>query len=257
MLRLASGVCAVTALLLSGCQAPADEPVESRSLTTQALEKHYVEPGCQAENCSEVKVSALTFPQSPELSEQLQARLLKLAMGITEEGALPARNWGDYARNFFALTQEDKGLLPDFMASEAVLKADVYAQHNDLLVIELNGYVYQAGQAHGLPMTEFMVIDEKLQRVVDANDMLLEGQQAAFQVVLSQVHQRWVAEMGHSGQLAVSWPLSESLNIAPLETVWEVKYNVYELAPYVVGQPILTLPVEELDGIAKPRYIGR
>lgn len=257
MLRLASGICAVTALVLSGCQAPADEQVESRSLATLALEKHYVEPGCQAENCSEVKVSALTFPQSPELSEQLQTRLLKLAMGITEEGTLPAENWDGYAQNFFELAQEDKYLSPNFMASEAVLEAKINAQHNDLLVIELNSYVYHAGQAHGLPMTEFMVIDEKLQRVVDANDMLLEGQQAAFQTVLNQAHRRWVAEMGHDDQFISNWPLSESRNIAPLETAWEVKYNVYEIAPYAVGQPTLKLPVDELEGIAKPRYLGR
>lgn len=256
MLRVTSGVCAVSLLTLSGCQTPPEDQVEPFSLVTLAIEKRYEEPDCQTDSCSEVRVSSLEFPQSDELTEQLQARLLTLAMGITQEGEVPAESWDSYAENFFELAQEGKHLLPTFMASEAVLKAEVYARHNDLLVVELNSYVYHAGQAHGLPMTEFMVIDERQQHVVDADEMLLDGQQAAFQSALNKAHQRWIEEMNHDDQFIVSWPLSESLNIAPLETRWEVKYNVYEIAPYAAGQPTLTLSLDELAGIVKPRYLG-
>ncbi|WP_249979152.1 RsiV family protein [Vreelandella olivaria] len=256
MLRVTSGLCALMVLLLSGCQTSENSNAEPFSLATLAVEKYYVAPDCQGENCSAVTVSALEFPQSPELTEQLQARLLTLAMGITEESALPAESWDGYAQNFFDLATEDSQVRPDFMASEALLKADVYAHHNDLLVLELNSYVYHAGQAHGLPMTEFMVIDERQQRVVTGDDMLLGGQQEAFQAVLGQAHQRWMAEMEQDEQFAATWPLSDSRNIAPLETGWEVKYNVYDIAPYAVGQPSLTITTDELEGIAKPRYLG-
>ncbi|HBM30178.1 MAG TPA: DUF3298 domain-containing protein, partial [Halomonas sp.] len=53
------------------------------------------------------------------------------------------------------------------------------------------------------------------------------------------------------------WPLSKSRNIAPLEDRWEVTYNVYDIAPYAAGQPTLTLPLEALKGVAKPRYLGQ
>ena len=102
-----------------------------------------------------------------------------------------------------------------------------------------------------------MVIDERQLRVVDPDDMLLEGQQGAFQALLDQAHQRWIEAMGHDEQFALNWPLSESRNIAPLATAWEVKYNVYEIAPYAAGQPVLTIPLDTLEGIAKPRYLGQ
>jgi hypothetical protein len=74
---------------------------------------------------------------------------------------------------------------------------------------------------------------------------------------LTEAHRRWITEAGFDEQFAVDWPLSPSRNIAPLEDRWEVTYNVYEIAPYAVGQPTLTLPLDALAGIAKPRYLGQ
>ncbi|AYF32651.1 DUF3298 domain-containing protein [Vreelandella alkaliphila] len=257
MLRYSFGLTVIGLLLLSGCQSSDNASEESLALVSKTVEKEYIAPECQAEQCSTVTVSALAFPQSAELTEQLRKRLLALAMGITEEDALPADSWDAFAQNFFELAEEDNRTSPGAMTSEAMLEAKVYGQHNDLLILELSSYVYHAGQAHGLPMTEFMVIDERQQRVVDPDDMLLEDQQGAFQALLDQAHQRWIEEMGHDEQFALSWPLSESRNIAPLATAWEVKYNVYEIAPYAAGQPVLTLSLDALEGIAKPRYLGK
>ena len=63
--------------------------------------------------------------------------------------------------------------------------------------------------------------------------------------------------MGLDAQFATQGPLSKSRNIAPLEDRWEVTYNVYDIAPYAAGQPTLTLPLEALKGVAKPRYLGQ
>lgn len=257
MQRIVGGTCAVMALLLSGCQALESENVAPFALATLALEKHYVAPDCQVDKCSEVTISALNFPRAPELTDALQDRLLALAMGMTEEASQPAESWDSYAQDFLTQAQENSQQMPASMASEARLSAEVYAQHNNLLVVELNTYVYQAGQAHGLPMTEFMVIDERQQQVVDADDMLIEGQEAAFQALLNNAHQRWLEEQGHDEQFATHWPLSDSRNIAPLPTGWQVTYNVYEIAPYAEGQPTLTIAPDDLEGIAKPRYLGR
>ncbi|MBZ5487305.1 DUF3298 domain-containing protein [Halomonas aquamarina] len=247
----------VAALVLSGCQSPEAERVTPPSLAYQPLEKHYVEPGCQRENCSEVKVSSLGFPDAPALSDELQRRLLALAMDMTDTAAVPPQEWDDYAEAFFARADEDSDMLPQFMASEAQMETSVYAQHDGLLVLELTSYVYHAGQAHGLPSTAFMVIDERQSRAVSLDDMLLDGQESAFQQALLQAHRRWMAEMGYDDQYVINWPLSESRNVAPLEDSWVVKFNVYEIAPYAVGQPELFIPLEELEGVAKPRYLGQ
>lgn len=242
-------------LLLSGCQAPETDTATRHSLTYQPLEKRFVEPGCQSESCSQVQVSSLTFPDAPALSDELQTRLLTIAMGVTEDSGLPAENWENYAQEFFARAEEDRAALPQFMASEAQIEASVYAEHDDLLVLELTSYVYYAGQAHGLPSTAFMVIDKRQQRAVSLDDMLIPGQQAAFQDALVQAHKRWMADLGYDDQYEVSWPLTENRNVAPLEDNWQVKFNVYEIAPYAMGQPELTIPLEALEGIAEPRYL--
>ncbi|MEC9304798.1 MAG: RsiV family protein, partial [Pseudomonadota bacterium] len=197
------------------------------------------------------------FPQAPALSEALQTRLLTLGMAISDETAAPAESWDAYAERFLSLAEEDNQAAPGDMTSEALLEATVYARHHDLLVIELNSYVYHAGQAHGLPLTEYMVIDERERRIVEPEDMLVDGQEAAFDALLAGAHQRWITEMGLDAQFATQWPLSKSRNIAPLEDRWEVTYNVYDIAPYAAGQPTLTLPLEALKGVAKPRYLGQ
>jgi|TARA_Y100001949_G_C15977878_1_gene327021 hypothetical protein len=178
-------------------------------------------------------------------------------MAISDETAAPAESWDAYAERFLSLAEEDNQAAPGDMTSEALLEATVYARHHDLLVIELNSYVYHAGQAHGLPLTEYMVIDERERRIVEPEDMLVDGQEAAFDALLAGAHQRWITEMGLDAQFATQWPLSKSRNIAPLEDRWEVTYNVYDIAPYAAGQPTLTLPLEALKGVAKPRYLGQ
>ena len=46
-----------------------------------------------------------------------------------------------------------------------------------------------------------------------------------------------------------------SENVAPLKDALAVKYQVYDLAPYAVGQPVLTIPYADLEGIFRPRYL--
>ncbi|KAE8440252.1 RsiV family protein [Vreelandella piezotolerans] len=255
---LGAGLSLAGTLLLGGCLAADKPPREPIALASLAVEKQYVAPSCQAEQCSTVTVSALTFPQSSTLSDALRTRLLTLGMPISdEEAAQPAQSWDEYADRFLAMAAEDNRVAPGHMTSEALLEASVYARHHDLLVIELNSYVYHAGQAHGLPLTDYMVIDEREHRVVEPDEMLIEGQAAAFDALLKEAHRRWITEAGFDEQFAVDWPLSQSRNIAPLEDRWEVTYNVYEIAPYAVGQPTLTLPLDALAGIAKPRYLGQ
>jgi len=183
---LGVGLSLVGILLLGGCLAADTSPSKPLTLASLAVEKQYIAPDCQGEQCSTVTISALEFPQSPALSEALQTRLLTLGMSISEEAAQPAESWEGYAERFFALAEEDNRTAPGNMTSEALLEATVHARHHDLLVVELNSYVYHAGQAHGLPLTEYMVIDERERRVVEAGEMLLDGQEAAFDALLVQ-----------------------------------------------------------------------
>ncbi|PMR72403.1 RsiV family protein [Billgrantia endophytica] len=250
-------VLAAGLVVLAGCQAE-ETQLQTSGIAYEAIEESFVESDCPEEHCAKVEVSALHFPDSQELSEQLRTRLLVMGQGITDgEAEWPSDSWEAYAEIFIEQAREERQYAPAHGASWARLEAQVLTRHDDLLVIELGSYVYYAGQAHGMPLTEFMVIDERLGQVVTLDDMLLDGQEAAFYEALIRAHERWLRELEQDDGFAANWPLHESRNVAPLASAWAVRYNVYEIAPYADGQPELHIPLDELEGIAKPRYLGR
>lgn len=249
-------VLAAGLVVLAGCQAE-EMPLQASEIAYEPFEASFVETDCPEERCATVEVSALHFPDSPELSDHVRTRLLLMGQGITDgETEWPTDSWEAFAEAFFKEAKETRQYATH-SSSRVGLEAKALARHDELLIIELDGYVYHAGQAHGMPLTEFMVIDERLGQVVTLEDMLLQGKQAAFYEALARAHERWLQELGQDDTFAANWPLSENRNVAPLESAWAVRYNVYEIAPYAVGQPELHIPLAELEGIAKPRYLGR
>ncbi|WP_244613400.1 RsiV family protein [Modicisalibacter radicis] len=241
---------------LGGCQAPGAS-YDGVGIAYEPVEASFTESGCPPSRCATVTVSALRFPDFPALSERLRGELLAMGMGIGTGEQAPAESWEGYARDFMAQAQASRRLVPALnAASQARLEASVYARHDDLLIVELDGYVYHTGQAHGLPLTSFMVIDERLGRVVDVDDMLIDGREGAFQEALTRAHRRWLKRIDADAAFIENWPLSGTRNVAPLETGWVVRYNVYEIAPYAAGQPELRIPNDELAGIVEPRYLG-
>ncbi|WP_111413017.1 RsiV family protein [Billgrantia lactosivorans] len=243
-------------LALAGCRAEV-APMQAKEIDYEPFETSFVEPDCPVEPCAVVEVSALHFPGSPVLSDHLRTRLLLMGQGITDgETEWSSDSWEAFADAFFAQAREARQYATH-SASRVGLEAQALARHDELLIIELDGYVYHAGQAHGMPLTEFMVIDERLGQVVSLDDMLLDGQAPAFQQTLVRAHERWLREQELDDEFAAGWPLYPSRNVAPLESAWVVRYNVYEIAPYALGQPELSIPFVELEGIAKPRYLGR
>lgn len=249
-------VLAVGLVVLAGCQAE-EMQLQASEIAYEPFEVSFVETDCPEERCAEVKVNALQFPGSPELSDHVRTQLLLMGQGITDgETEWPSDSWEAFADAFFKEAKETRQYATH-SASHVRLEAEAVARHNELLIIALDGYVYHAGQAHGMPLTEFMVIDERLERVVTLDYMLLDGQEPAFRAALGRAHERWLRELKQDDKFAANWPLSENRNVAPLETAWAVRFNVYEIAPYAVGQPELRIPLDELEGIAKPRYLGR
>lgn len=254
---LGVGLGIVLGIGLAGCQAE-ERPLVASELSVAPVEHHFVETDCPAERCAEVTVEALYFPDAPAFSDELRSRLLTLGQGLAEEPVQvqASDSWETYAEAFFQQAKEERALGPMHGASQAVLQASVVERHDGLLSIELNSYVYHAGQAHGLPLTAYMVIDERLGQVVALDDMLLEEREPAFQAALFRAHEQWLREQEADSYFIGFWPPVESRNVAPLASAWAVTYNVYEIAPYAFGQPTLYIPLSELEGIARPRYLG-
>ena len=252
---LGVGLGIVLGIVLAGCQVE-EQTLAISGLEVAPVEHHFVEADCPLERCAEVTVEALYFLDAPEFSDELRSRLLTLGQGISEEPVQASDSWEAYAEAFFQQAKAEREFAPVHGANQAVLQASVVEPHDDLLIIELDSYVYHAGQAHGLPLTAYMVIDERLGQVVTLDEMLLEGQEAAFQAALFRAHEQWLLEQEADSYFVGFWPPVESRNVAPLAAAWAVTYNVYEIAPYAFGQPTLHIPLSELEGIARPRYLS-
>ncbi|MCI0509279.1 MULTISPECIES: RsiV family protein [Chromohalobacter] len=240
--------------VLGGCQtwatAPADVDIEH-------VEKRFVERGCPPGRCATVEVDSLRFPGAPGLTERLQDELLGMGTGITDgESAVTAASWKAFAQTFFSEAKVARERAPELPGYQAVFKAEVYDRHADLTTVKLDSYLFTGG-AHGMPLTQFMVIDERARRVVTLDDMLREGQTTAYRKALSRAHLRWLDTQRAEIDFTDSWPLSMNRNVAPLADEWRVGYNAYDIAPYSYGQPVLRIPAKALEGIVKPRYLER
>ncbi|NRB55877.1 MAG: DUF3298 domain-containing protein [Salinicola sp.] len=243
-------------VMLSGCQSLTGWGGDA--LRTEAVVKSVHEPGCEKESCANVNAAYLRFPESPRLSAELERRLFGLASGLSDSpdgNAMgQATSFEAFADQVFAASRRAREDVPQLPGYEADLKADVVADHDDLLVIELDGYLYSGG-AHGLPLTSYMVIERDTQQIVDLADMLQPGKRPAYEAALERAHRRWLETDQANGLSESQWPFVVSDNVAPLADAVAVKYQVYDLAPYAVGQPVLTIPYADLDGIFRSRYL--
>lgn len=253
--RLVGGGVMLGALaVLGGCQAWSPAP---EGLDVEGVEKSFVEGDCPAGRCATIEIESLRLPGALGLSERLRDALLSMGSGITNgESEVVAASWEEYAQTFFDEAKAARERVPELPGYQAVFKAEVYDRHAELTTIKLDSYVFTGG-AHGMPLTQFMVIDERERRVVTLDDMLREGQTPAYRDALSRAHLRWLEEQQAGADFAESWPLSMNRNVAPFADEWRVRYNAYDIAPYSYGQPELRIPAQALEGIVKPRYLER
>ncbi|PWW34967.1 RsiV family protein [Chromohalobacter israelensis] len=248
------GVMWSTLAVLGGCQALSSG---TERLEHERVETSFVERDCPTGRCATVEVQSLRFPDAPRLSERLRDELLTMGTGITDgESEMLAPSWEAYAQTFFDEARAAREQVPELPGYQALFEAEIYDRHADLMTLKLDSYVFTGG-AHGMPLTEFMVIDERERRVVTLDDMLIDGQMPAYRDALTQAHRRWLDEQQADADFAETWPLSMNRNVAPLAGEWRVRYNAYDIAPYAYGQPELRIPVEALEGVVKPRYLER
>ncbi len=52
-----------------------------------------------------------------------------------------------------------------------------------------------------------------------------------------------------------SWPFDKTDNVFFNDKGMVLQYNVYHIAPYAMGQPTLTIPYAELEGIVRGQYL--
>lgn len=229
-----------------------------RDLSPTVVDRTITDPSCKGDPCASVEVHMIQFDSDPALSSDIERRLIRMGSPISDsvvpEDALPTTVEA-YADNFFDQSAQANQDSDNPRPYSSTLEAKEVSRHDDLLVLELQGYVMTGG-AHGMPVTHYMVIDERTHQVVTLDNMLKEGQQPAFETVLKNAWQDWQNNSDVGKTLDPDdWPFSTSDNAAPLEDSMAVTYDVYTLGPYAIGQPTLTIPYSALEGVLKPRFI--
>ncbi|OHV08741.1 RsiV family protein [Kushneria phosphatilytica] len=249
------------ALSLGGCGHHDDKPATSaHQITSQFLLKpvhlnrRIIQPDCHT-HCATITVDSLRFDNAPGLTRQLEHRQLVLASDFNENADEAPASLQAFSDRFFAQAAQEHDHHPQTAPYEARFEAGIIADHDHLVVVRLDDYVFRGG-AHGMPTTAYMVIDTRTQRTVTLNDMLVKGRRDAFDRVLKAAHQRWLKRLDQPLD-PEDWPFTSSDNVALMEDDVVVKYQPYAIAPYAVGQPELHIPYSDLKGIFKPRYLPR
>ncbi|WP_438765666.1 RsiV family protein [Kushneria sp. TE3] len=235
-----------------------DTPDQQQGLSPTFVNRTLTPPDCEGDDCASVEVRTVEFDNDPALTDEVARRLVRMGSPISDasvdEDALPA-TVDAYAEDFFDQSARANEESDNPRPYHTSLEASQIGHHDDLLVLELQSYVMTGG-AHGLPGTAYMVIDERTRQIVTLDDMLKPGQKPAFEAALESAWQRWMKDSEQARDLdPEDWPFSPSDNAAPLEDNMAVTYGVYTLGPYAIGQPTLTIPYSDLDGVLKPRFV--
>ncbi len=160
-----------------------------------------------------------------------------------------------YANSFLDLDKELKTLGAssqiDIMVSPKILNAD-----KPLATVVLNTSSYLGG-AHGSSAQTYYNFDLETKKQVGLTQIIEKNQKAKLEQLVYQTFKAWVID----SKLAT--------NITEYEQVWKFKlsdnfylgkqglilqYGEYEIGPYVVGLPRLTIPYDQLKGVLKAQY---
>jgi len=230
---------------------PADQIAQESSkegLFTQPLKYKHSKPDCKGE-CPQIEVDSLVFPGVPILTE-LVDHALAVMTGTSTDHPQPYDTIRQYEEYFWQTAAPRDSTM--FSA-----KARYRNQH--LTVIELNTWQYFTGAAHGISATQFLNWDNNSGKVLGMTDILQPGAHDRYEQALRAAHGRWLASNPDAQRDRAAydrlWPFQPSDNFALTDTGLVVKYDSYQLAPYSHGQPELTIPYSELQGILKPEFM--
>ena len=161
-----------------------------------------------------------------------------------------------YVQSFLALDQELKALSSNHKIS-LMIKPKILNADQPLATVVLNSSSYLGG-AHGASAQQYYNFDLEQKKLVLLNDILLEKQRPQLERKAYEAFKQWViaSELSTNVQeyeQAWKFKLSENYYLGQQGLI--LQYAEYEIGPYVVGLPRLTIPYAELQGILKAAYL--
>lgn len=249
-------------------------------------------PKCEGKNCPEISIERLNSNQAfidqfidQKITQEL-AQILEIApqQAVSEAFAIenaataadtPASNPTaaaiaqvetlaqklekqtlPYVQSFLALDQELKALSSNHKIS-LMIKPKILNADQPLATVVLNSSSYLGG-AHGASAQQYYNFDLEKKKLVLLNDILLDKQRPQLERKAYEAFKQWViaSELSTNVQeyeQAWKFKLSENYYLGQQGLI--LQYAEYEIGPYVVGLPRLTIPYAELQGILKAAYL--
>ncbi|MFB3169432.1 WG repeat-containing protein [Neobacillus sp. 179-C4.2 HS] len=126
---------------------------------------------------------------------------------------------------------------------------DVSFYKNNLVVLEINGYDYPFGAAHGMPVKKYAHIDLKTGRFYQLKELF--KQEADYVKVISDIIGE---QIKNDEQYSYVFPdtykgIKADQPFFISEGALNIYFEPYEIAPYAAGFPTFTIPFHDLSSI--------
>lgn len=229
-------------------QSASNVPLSNNTIPWRVLESNYVKPGCAGAECPTIKVRRVVFSGKDRFNKFLDETLVALAELDTKQNA-PFKTFAAFQKYFFTVAR------PKW---EVVLEAGVRRDTPELVVVQLDSYVFSGG-AHGASTTQYINWLPKADRLLTLETMILPKAAKQFEEALRRQHAEWLKTntlaQENPAAYAKTWPFTLSDNVALLAEGLAVTYDPYVLAPYSYGRPTLVIPYSQLNGILRPELM--
>ncbi|NNH37756.1 RsiV family protein [Acinetobacter terrae] len=161
-----------------------------------------------------------------------------------------------YLVNFLSLDKELKALSANHQIS-LMIKPKILNADLPLATVVLNSSSYLGG-AHGSSSQRYYNFDLEKKKQVELNDILAPNQKAALEKKAHEVFKAWVidSKLANSvDEYEQAWRFTLSDNFYLSSQGLILQYGEYEIGPYVVGLPRLTIPYDQLQTVLKKQYL--
>jgi len=161
-----------------------------------------------------------------------------------------------YLTTFLSLDKELKALSANHQIS-LMIKPKILNAGQPLATVVLNSSSYLGG-AHGSSSQHYYNFDLKKKKLVELDDILAPNQKAVLEQKAHEEFKRWVIDSKLANSVEEyeqAWKFTLSDNFYLSNQGLILQYDEYEIGPYVVGLPRLTIPYAQLQTVLKKAYL--
>lgn len=160
-----------------------------------------------------------------------------------------------YTNSFLVLDKELKTLGASGQITIS-LSPKILNSDKPLATVVLNSSSYLGG-AHGSSAQTYFNFDLVSKKQVSLNQIIEANQKAKFEKLAHDAFKAWVidsklADNVNEYEQAWKFQLSDNFYLGKQGLI--LQYGEYDIGPYVVGLPRLTISYDQLKGILKPQY---